>query len=148
MVATKSLRSWPLRPALKGAPMDVIYHSEIGALHTMIEVMNHIKVLLKSTGRSEYILSQDDECMTALNSIPPGEIMGRVQIAGQSNKAPATTGIEAWKYFRDNQYQGYNHVPNIVLSVNGLSASLLMTTTFIDGASQLLNASPAKHFNE
>ena len=62
MVVTKSLRSGPLRPALKGAPMDVIYHSEIGAPHTMIEVMNHIKVLLKSTGRSEYILFQDDEC--------------------------------------------------------------------------------------
>ena len=26
--------------------MDVIYHSEIGTPHTMIEVMNHIKVLL------------------------------------------------------------------------------------------------------
>ena len=54
MVATKSLQSWPLRPALKGAPMDVIYHSEIGTPHTMIEVMNHVKVLLKSTGRSDY----------------------------------------------------------------------------------------------
>ncbi len=28
----------------------------------MIEVMNHIKVLLKLTGRSEYFLFQDDEC--------------------------------------------------------------------------------------
>ena len=100
--------------------MDVIYHSEIGTPHTMIEVMHHIKVLLKSTGRSEYILSQDDECVTAMNSIPPGEIMGRVHIADQSDKAPATTGIEAWKYFRDNQYRGYNHVLNIALSVNGL----------------------------
>ena len=41
MVATKSLQSWPLRPALKGAPMDVIYHSEIGTPLTMTEVMNH-----------------------------------------------------------------------------------------------------------
>ena len=52
MVATKSLKSGPLRPALKGAPMNVIYHSEIGTQYTMIEVMNHFKVLLESTGRS------------------------------------------------------------------------------------------------
>ena len=51
--------------------MDVIYHSEIGTPHTMIEVMNHIKVLLKSTASSESILFQDDECVTAMNSIPP-----------------------------------------------------------------------------
>ena len=99
MVATKSLRSGPLQPALKGAPMDTMYHSEIGTPHTMIEVMNHIKVLLKPTGRSEYILFQDDECVTAMNSIPPGKIMCRVHIADQSDKAPAMKGIEAWKYF-------------------------------------------------
>ena len=148
MVATKSLRSGPLQPALKGAPMDTVYHSEIGTQHTMIEVMNHIKVQLKPTGRPEYTGSQDDECVTAMNSIPPGEIMCRVHIADQSDKAPATKGIEAWKYYRYNHYQGYTHVPNIVLSVNGLSASQLMTTTFSDGASQLLNGPPAKRFNE
>ena len=104
MVATKSFRSGPLRPALKGAPMDVIYHSEIGTPHTMIEVMNHIKVLLTSTGRSDYFLSQDDECVTAIKSIPPGEVMCLVHNADQSDKAPATKGIDAWKYFRDNQY--------------------------------------------
>ena len=70
----------------------------------MIEVMNHIKVQLKPTGRPEYTGSQDNECVTAMNSIPPGEIMGRVHIADQSDKASPTTGIEAWKYFRDNQY--------------------------------------------
>ncbi len=80
VVATKSLQSWPLRLALKGAPIDVKFHSEIGTPHAMIEVMNQIKVLLKSTGRSEYFLFQDDECVTAMNSIPPGEIMGRVHI--------------------------------------------------------------------
>ena len=48
VVATKSLQSWPLRPVHKDAPMDVIYHSEIGTPHTMIEVMHHIKVLLKN----------------------------------------------------------------------------------------------------
>ena len=42
--ATKSLLSGPLQPALKGAPMDTMYHSEIGTPHTMIEVMNHIKL--------------------------------------------------------------------------------------------------------
>ena len=36
----------------------------------------------------------------------------------------------------------------IVLSVNGLSESQLMTTTFSDGALQLLNGPPAKRFNE
>ena len=46
MVATKSFLSWPLRPALKVAPMDVLYHFEICTLHTMLEVINHIKVLL------------------------------------------------------------------------------------------------------
>ncbi len=62
----------------------------------MIEVMNHIKVLMKSTGRSEYFLFQDDECVTAMNSIPHGEIMGKVHIADRSDKAPATKGIDAW----------------------------------------------------
>ncbi len=61
--------------------MDVEFHYEIGILHAMIEVMNHIKVLLKSTGRSEYFLFQHDECVMAMNSIPPGEIMGLVHIA-------------------------------------------------------------------
>ena len=148
MVATKSLQSGPLRPALKGAPMDIIYHSEIGTPDNMIEVMNHIKVQLKPTGRPEHTGSQDDECVTAMNSIPPGVIMCRVHIADQSDKAPATKGIEAWKYYRYNHYQGYNHAPDIVISVNGLSASQLMTTTFSDGASQLLNGPPAKRFND
>ena len=67
-----------------------------------------------------------------------GEIVRRVHIADQSDKAPATKGIEAWKYFRDNQYRGYNQVPSIELTVNGLSASQLMTINR-DGASQLLN---------
>ncbi len=65
VVGTKSLLSWPLLPALKGAPMDVKFQSEIGTPHSMIEAMNHIKVLLKSTGRSEYLLFQDDECVSA-----------------------------------------------------------------------------------
>ena len=55
-----------------------------------------------------------------------GEIMGRVHIADQSDKAPVTKGIEefeAWTYYRFNHYRGYNHAPNIVLSVNGLAAS-------------------------
>ena len=99
MVATKSLQSGPLRPALKGKPKDILYHSEIGTQHTMIEVMNHIKVQLKPTGRPEYSGSQDDECVTAMNSIPPGEIMCQVHIADQSDKALATKRIEAWKYY-------------------------------------------------
>ncbi len=101
--------------------MDVKFHSEIGTPHTlphtMIEFMNHIKVLMKSTGRSEYFLFQDDECVTTINSIPPGEIKGRVHIADRSDKAPATKGIEAWIF------QGYNHAPRIALSVYGSSAS-------------------------
>ena len=56
VVATKSLWSGQLRQALKGAPMDVKFHSEIGTQHTMIKVMNHIKLLLKPTGKSEYFL--------------------------------------------------------------------------------------------
>ena len=78
--------------------MDVIYHSEVDTPHTMIEVMNDIKVLLKSTGRSDHFLSQDDECVMAMKSIPPGEIMCRVHTADRSDKAPATKGIDAWKY--------------------------------------------------
>ena len=66
MVATMSIKSGPLRPAFIGAPMDVIYHSEIGTPHTMIEVMNHIKVQLKPTGGSEYPCSQYTECVTAM----------------------------------------------------------------------------------
>ncbi len=121
--------------------MDVKFHSEIGTQHTMIEVMNHIKVLLTSLGRSEYFLFQDDECVSAMNSIPPGEIMGQVHIADRSDKAPATKGIDVWIL------QGYNHVPNNELSVYRSSASQLMTNPR-DGSSRLLNASPAKCFNE
>ncbi len=79
----------------KGAPMDVIHHSEIGTQHTMIEVMNHIKVLLKSTGRSEHSCSHYNDCVTAMMTISPGEIMCRVHIADQSDKASATKGIQA-----------------------------------------------------
>ena len=149
MVVTTSLRSGPLQQALKGAPIHVKFHSEIGTPHTMIEVMNHIKVLLTSTGRSEYFLSQDDECVTAMNSILPGEIMGLVHIADRSDKASATKEIDAWKAYPANQFQSYNHAPNTALSVcrSLASASLLMTNPR-DGASQLLNALPAKRFNE
>jgi hypothetical protein len=61
ILATKFLQSWPLQPALKGALLDVTYHSKIDTQHTMMEVMNHIKVLLKTTVRSEYFLSENDE---------------------------------------------------------------------------------------
>jgi hypothetical protein len=126
------IQSGIIRPALKGAPIDVIYHSKFGNQHTMIEVMNHIKVLLKSTGGSEYSCSQYNKCVTTLMTILPGEIMCRV-LADRSDKAPATTGIEAWKYYQYVPYQGYNHVPNIALSVNGLSVSQF-TTIFRDMA--------------
>ena len=109
--------------------------------------MNHIKVQLKPTGGSENFCSQNNECVTVMKGTPLGEIMRRVHIADQSDKAPATKGIEAWKYFRELQYRGYNHVPNIALPVTGLSASQLMTINR-DGASQLLNASPAMRLNE
>ena len=95
MVAAKYIQSGPLRPALKGAPMDTLYHSKIGIPHAMIEVMNHIKVQLKSTGRSENSCSQYNECVTAMKIIPIAEIMCRVDIADQSDKAPATNGTEA-----------------------------------------------------
>ncbi len=127
--------------------MDVQFHSEIGIQHTTIEVMNHIKVLLKLTGISEYFLFQDDECVMTMNSIPPGEIMGLVHIADRSEKAPATKGIDAWKGYPANKFQGYKHVPNIALSVYRSSARQLMTNPR-DGTSQLLNASLAKRFNE
>ncbi len=82
----------------------------------MIQVMSHIKVLLKSTRRSDYFLSQDEECVTAIESTPSGEIMCLVHIADRSDKAPAMKGTDAWtqKYYLDHQYQGNNHVPNIV----------------------------------
>ena len=55
--------SGPLRPALEGAPMDVIHHSEIGAQNAMTEVTNHIQVLLNLTGRSEHFCPQYNECV-------------------------------------------------------------------------------------
>ncbi len=69
MFATRSLQSWPLRLVLKGMVMDVTHHSDIGTQHTLIEVMNHIKVLFISTERSNYSLTQDDECVTATKII-------------------------------------------------------------------------------
>ncbi len=84
--------------------------------------------MLKSTGRSEYFPFQDEECVTAMNSIPPGEIKGPVHIADGSDKATATKGIDAWIF------QGYNRVPHIALSVYRSSASQFMTNPR-DGAS-------------
>jgi hypothetical protein len=104
VVATKSFKSRPLRQALNGAPMDVKYQSEISTPHTVIEITNQLKVLIKSTGRSNYFISQDDEYMTAMKRTPPGEIMGTIYFADQSDTAPATKGIDAWKYYLDNQY--------------------------------------------
>jgi hypothetical protein len=123
----RSIQPGPLLPALKGAPINVVHHSKIGTQHTKTEVMNHIQVLLNLTGRSEHSCSQCNECVTAMMKIPPGEIMCLVHIADLFDKAPATKGIEAWKYCLYNPYWGYNHVPNIALSVDGLSASQLMT---------------------
>jgi hypothetical protein len=48
-----------------------------------------------------------------MKNTPPVEVMGRVHIAEGHDKAPATKGIYSWKYYLDNQYQGYNHIPNI-----------------------------------
>ena len=59
----------------------------------------------------------------AIKSTPPVEVTCRLHIADRSDKAPATKGIEAWKYYQANHYQDFNHVPNMALSVNGLSAS-------------------------
>ncbi len=40
-----------------------------------------------------------------MNSVPPGEIMGQVHIADQSDKkAPETKGIDAWKGYPANQF--------------------------------------------
>ncbi len=55
----------------------------------MIEVMNHIKVLLESTGIPEHSFSQDDDCVF-MEILPTGEIMYWVHIPDQSDKAPAT----------------------------------------------------------
>ena len=68
--------------ALKSVLMDVKHYSEIDTPFTMIEVMNRINVilgkgpLLKSIGRSDYILSQDYECVEAMMKIPYGEVTG------------------------------------------------------------------------
>ncbi len=55
---------------------------------------------LKSTAwrGSENFLSQDDDVVTAMKTTPSGETMCRVHIADRSDKAPATKGIDAWKY--------------------------------------------------
>jgi hypothetical protein len=67
--------------------------------------------VLKSLGKLDNpnCISQNDECVTAMMTIPPDEIMpvGQVYIANQSNEAQATKRIDAWKYYR-----GYNHVLN------------------------------------
>jgi hypothetical protein len=52
--------------------------------------------------------------------------MGRGHIAAQSDKAIAMKGIDTWKDYAANQFQGYNYVPNIALSVYRPSASKLM----------------------
>jgi hypothetical protein len=58
---------------------------------------------MKSTRRLDYpnYLSQDDECVTTMMMIPPGEIMGQVHMADRCDKAPAaaTKGIDAWNYY-------------------------------------------------
>ncbi len=77
----------------------------------------------------------------------PGEIMGRVHIADRSDRAPATKGIDAWIF------QGHDHVPRIALSVYRSFCKPIDHKPSEHGrdgalASQLLNASPAKRFNE
>jgi hypothetical protein len=124
--------------------MDVIHHSNNDTQHAMKD----IQVLLQSTGESECFCSHFDECVKAMMKIPPGEIMGRVHIADQSDKAPAMKGIEALKYYQYNPCQGHNHVCEIAIPVNRSSASQLMTTMFSDGTSQLLNVPPTKRFIE
>ncbi len=100
------------------------------------------------TGRSEYYFFQVDECVTALKSTSTGEIMCWIHISDQSDEASAPKDIEAWKYYSYNPYWGRSHVSNIVLSVNGLSASRLMTTIPLDGPLQILNVPPAQRFND
>jgi hypothetical protein len=55
--------------------------------------------------------------------------MGLVLIADRSDNALATEGIDAWNGYQANQYQGYNHVPNIALSVHKSVASHLELMT-------------------
>lgn len=80
-------------------------------------------------------------------TIPHGEIMGQVHIPGQSDKAHATNGVHAGKYYQCNYSRGYNlnHFLNIAQPANGLPASQLMTITR-DSASRLLNGRSAKRF--
>ena len=46
-------------------------------------------------------IAQDDACVTAMMTIPPGEIMGQDHIVDQSEKAHTTKGTDhdAWKYY-------------------------------------------------
>ncbi len=92
--------------------------------------MNHIKVLLKSTEKSEFFLFQDDDCVTAMSSIPPASLRLLVKSWADFTLQIVlpVKGIDAWKGYPANQYQGYNHVLNIPLSVY----RSLMTTTFSD----------------
>ncbi len=66
-------------------------------------------------------------------TIPPDEIMGQVHFANQSDKALATKGIDAWKYYRCKFYQGYNLAPKIAQPVNRSPASQTITISR-DGA--------------
>jgi hypothetical protein len=62
-LGSESILPGPLLPALDGAPMDVIHHSDIGTQNTMTEVTNHIQVLLNLTGSSEHFCPQYNECV-------------------------------------------------------------------------------------
>ncbi len=75
-----------------------------------------------------FLLLIYNECVTAMIKVSPGEIICLVHIADQFDKAPVTKGIDAWKYYQYNPYQDYNHIPDIVFSVNGLSARQLMAS--------------------
>jgi hypothetical protein len=85
---------WPLRPALEGAPMDVIHHSEICTKHTMTEVTNHIQVLLNLTGRSEHFCLQYNEC-----------VMDMKAKMGSICKAMIKSGISIYKFPNENQLE-------------------------------------------
>ncbi len=77
---------------------------------------------MKSIGILDYpnYLSQEDDldCVKAMMTIPPDEIMGRVHIADPSDRAHEMKGIDACNY-----YGGYNHVLDIAQPVNGSPAS-------------------------
>ena len=92
------------------ALMNLKHHSEIGTPFTMIEVMDLIEMvygkpckgpLFRLTGRPDYFLSIDDDCVMTMMKASNMVVTGWGHTADLSDEALVKNGTDVWKQYRD-----------------------------------------------